>query len=168
MSRPNAIQGGELKYHVLDGEIEKLLLHDGDLLFNRTNSPELVGKSAVYRGEDLMSFASYLIRVRLSPDICDPDFANYWINSAWGRAWAYLAKTDGVSQSNINSTKLAAMPIPLPPIDEQHEIVRRASKLLSTADALLARVTRSNHAVEHAALGILAKAFRGDLAVTPA
>lgn len=159
---------GDLKYHALDSEIEKLLLQDGDLLFNRTNSPELVGKSAVYRGEEPMSFASYLIRVRLSPDICDPDFANYWINSAWGRAWAYLAKTDGVSQSNINGTKLAAMPIPLPPIDEQHEIVRRASKLLSIADALLARVTRSNQAVEHTALGILAKAFRGDLAAAPA
>jgi type I restriction enzyme, S subunit len=153
----------DLKYHELDAEIQKLLLHDGDLLFNRTNSPELVGKSAVYRGEEPMSFASYLIRVRLAPDICDPDFANYWINSAWGRAWAYLAKTDGVSQSNINGTKLAAMPIPLPPIKEQREIVRRASKLLATSEGLLARVARSEQAVESSALGILAKAFRGDI-----
>jgi type I restriction enzyme, S subunit len=113
----------DLKYHALDREIERLLLRDGDLLFNRTNSPELVGKSAVYHGDQPISFASYLIRARLYPDVCDPDFANYWINSAWGRAWAHLAKTDGVSQSNINGTKLAAMPIPLPPIEGRRSSV---------------------------------------------
>jgi type I restriction enzyme S subunit len=104
----------------------------------------------------------------LSPDVCDPDFANYWINSAWGRAWAHLAKTDGVSQSNINGTKLAAMPIPLPPIEEQKEIVHRAEKLLSTADTLLSRLSSADRAVDRTDQAILAKAFRGDLAQIPA
>lgn len=153
----------DLKYHALDKEIEKLLLHDGDLLFNRTNSPELVGKSAVYHSKQSASFASYLIRVRLFSEVCDPDFACYWINSAWGRAWAHLVKTDGVSQSNINGTKLAAMPIPLPPIEEQQEIVRRASDLLSRADELLSRLSSAERAVERISQAILAKAFRGDL-----
>jgi len=153
----------DLKYHVLDQEIAKLLLNDGDLLFNRTNSPELVGKSAVYHGHEPMSFASYLIRVRFAPDVCDPDFANYWINSAWGRAWAQLVKTDGVSQSNINGTKLAAMPLPLPPIGEQREIVRRASNLLLTADILLARIDDGSRAIVRTSQAILAKAFRGEL-----
>lgn len=157
----------DLKYHILDQEIMKLLLHDGDLLFNRTNSPELVGKSAVYHGKEPMSFASYLIRVRFASDVCDPDFANYWINSAWGRAWAHLGKTDGVSQSNINGTKLAAMPLPLPPIDEQREIVRRASKLLSTADSLLARIDEGSRAVVRSSQAILARAFRGELLSSP-
>ena len=166
--RMSNIQGGrldftDLKFHALDKEIEKLLLRDGDLLFNRTNSPELVGKSAVYHGDQPMSFASYLIRVRLSPDVCDPDFANYWINSAWGRAWAHLTKTDGVSQSNINGSKLAAMPIPLPPIEEQNEIVRRATKLLSTAETLLSRLSSADRAIELTDQAILAKAFRGEL-----
>jgi type I restriction enzyme, S subunit len=153
----------ELKYHALDRQIEKLLLRSGDLLFNRTNSPELVGKSAVYHGIEPMSFASYLIRVRFAPDVCDPDFANYWINSAWGRAWAQLVKTDGVSQSNINGTKLASMPLPLPPIEEQREIVRRASKLLSTADVLLGHIDDGSRAVKRTSQSILAKAFRGEL-----
>lgn len=81
----------DLKYCGIDSEIERLLLRDGDLLFNRTNSPELVGKSAVYHGDSPMSFASYLIRIRFDTEIAHPDFANYWLNSAWGREWARLS-----------------------------------------------------------------------------
>ncbi len=152
----------DLKYCSPDSQIERLVLEDGDLLFNRTNSPELVGKSAVFHEPATMSFASYLIRVRLSPDVADPDFVNYWINSAWGRAWAATTKTDGVSQSNINGTKLAAMPLPLPPIEEQHAIVRRASAMLSLADGLLARIDAAARKVERGSRAVAAKAFRGE------
>jgi type I restriction enzyme S subunit len=154
----------DLKYCVPDSEIDRLLLSDGDVLFNRTNSPELVGKSAVYHGSPPMSFASYLIRVRLAKDLAEPDYVNYWINSAWGREWASLAKTDGVSQSNINGTKLSMMPLPLPPIEEQREIVRRASRMLTVADELLARIDAGSGAIERARLSVLAKVFRGELA----
>jgi type I restriction enzyme S subunit len=132
----------DLKYCRVDREIERLMLQDGDLLFNRTNSPELVGKAAVFHESRPMTFASYLIRLRFASDTADPDFVNYWINSAWGRAWARYVKADGVSQSNINGTKLGSMPLPLPPVEEQREIVRRASQLLASANALLARMTR--------------------------
>ncbi len=155
----------DLKYCTRDAEIGRLLLVDGDLLFNRTNSPELVGKSAVYRGAVPMSFASYLIRVQLANDFAEPDYVNYWINSAWGREWARLAKTDGVSQSNINGTKLSMMPLPLPPIAEQREIVRRASRLLTRADDLVSCVDAASMAVERSRLSVLAKAFRGELIV---
>lgn len=155
----------DLKYIRKDREIERLLLREGDLLFNRTNSPELVGKSAVYHRAEEMTFASYLIRVRFAQAIAKPDFANYWINSAWGRAWAYQVKTDGVSQSNINGTKLSAMPLPLPPIEEQAEIVRRASAMLTLADSLLAQINTASQQVQRSAQAVLAKAFRGELAV---
>ena len=166
--REGQLNLADLKFHQLDQEIEKLLLQDGDLLFNRTNSPELVGKSAVYHGEEPMSFASYLIRVRFAPNVCDPDFASYWINSAWGRAWAQQVKTDGVSQSNINGSKLAAMPLPLPPIDEQREIVGLASKLLSTAGALLVRIDDASRAIEQTSRAFVSKAFRGELSLPDA
>lgn len=126
----------DLKYHRLDREINRLLLADGDLLFNRTNSPELVGKSAVFYGSEKMSFASYLIRIRLSSQVAKPEFVGYWINSAYGREWARLVKTDGVSQSNINGSKLSSMPLPLPPLDEQVEIVRRVKAILETVGRL--------------------------------
>jgi type I restriction enzyme S subunit len=149
-------------------EIQQLILKDGDLLFNRTNSPELVGKSAVFHERTPMTFASYLIRVRFASDVADPDFVNYWINSAWGKSWARQVKTDGVSQSNINGTKLGVMPLPLPPIEEQREIVQRASRALKLADEMLARIARASRSVEHSGQATLAKAFRGELATASA
>lgn len=159
----------DLKYIRLDAEIERLLLADGDILFNRTNSPELVGKSAVFRNAEApMSFASYLIRVRLHPDIAVPEFVNYWINSAWGRLWARQAKTDGVSQSNINGSKLALMPIPLPPVDEQRLIVSRAGQLLDQAERLRGRVDTGATLVQKTSQATLSRAFRGGLAARSA
>lgn len=153
----------DLKYCSPDAEIERLLLEDGDLLFNRTNSPELVGKTAVFHETVPMSFASYLIRVRFAPAVVLPDFVNYWINSAWGRVWARQVKTDGVSQSNINGTKLSLMPLPLPPIDEQKVIVERTSQLLVTADRLTQAIETATRKVERSSQAVLAKAFRGEL-----
>ena len=153
----------DLKYCEADGEIERLLLRDGDLLFNRTNSPDLVGKSAVFHGGVEMSFASYLIRVRFSPAAANPDFVNLWMNSSHGRLWARLAKTDGVSQSNINGTRLAAMPIPLPPIEEQAEIVRRAGGALATADRLAGRIEQAEETLNAISRATRAAAFRGEL-----
>lgn len=159
-----ALTLSDLKYCALDGEIERLLLQDGDLLFNRTNSPELVGKSAVFHHTDeVMSFASYLIRVRFDENIALSDYVNYWLNSAWGRSWAQLAKTDGVSQSNINGSKLALMPLPIPPLEEQRVIVERASQMLEIADGLVARVENTRNAIAHSSRSVLAKAFRGSL-----
>jgi len=167
--RMGNIQNGELdltdlKYCKLDSEIERLLLSDGDLLFNRTNSPELVGKSAVFHGRDEpMSFASYLIRVRFRPSVANPDFVNLWINSFWGREWARLTKTDGVSQSNINGAKLARMPLPLPPLEEQHETVRLARRLLDGSFLVTSQLDRVVRTVESASQAATALAFRGEL-----
>lgn len=154
---------GDLKYCSVDDEITRLMLEPGDLLFNRTNSPELVGKSAIYQSDMPASFASYLIRLRFDRRIVLPEFVNYWLNSAWGREWARLAKTDGVSQSNINGSKLALMRIPLPPIDEQFVIVERASKMLTSAEALLVRIRSTSRVVERSSQAVLTKAFHGEL-----
>jgi type I restriction enzyme S subunit len=156
----------DLKFLPRDAEVERLLLKDGDLLFNRTNSPDLVGKSAVFHGAEPATFASYLIRVRFQRDLIEPDFVSMWLNSAWGRAWARHVKTDGVSQSNINGKKLAAMPLPVPPIDEQREIVARATAALATADRLTAASASAQRALEGATRGALAIAFRGGFTVT--
>jgi type I restriction enzyme, S subunit len=152
----------DLKYCRKDLEIERLSLTDGDLLFNRTNSPELVGKSAVFHEGSPMSFASYLIRVRFDQAVVLPDFVNYWLNSAWGRAWAQLAKTDGVSQSNINGSKLALLPLPLPPLKEQEVIVERASQMLELGDSLLVRADGTEAVLRRGSRSVLAKALRGE------
>jgi type I restriction enzyme S subunit len=154
----------DLKFLGRDGEVERLLLDDGDLLFNRTNSPGLVGKTAVFHGSGPITFASYLIRVKFHRDRVEPDYVAMWLNSAWGRAWARHVKTDGVSQSNINGKKLAAMPLPLPSIEEQREAVTRASAVLAAADGVEAAISEAGLALARATRDAVANAFGGRFA----
>lgn len=110
-------------------------LREGDLLFNRTNSFELVGKSAVYSGSPMpCSFASYLIRVRLGPR-CFPKFLAFALNSHIGRSWIKEVVSQQVGQANVNGTKLRSFRFPLPPIDEQHHIVAEIEKQFTRLDA---------------------------------
>jgi type I restriction enzyme S subunit len=90
--RMNNIQSGELLYKnfkYVSASIKglpKLYLHDGDLLFNRTNSYELVGKTGVFRGDDKhYTFASYLIRISLFTEFVVPEFINLALNSTYFR-----------------------------------------------------------------------------------
>jgi type I restriction enzyme S subunit len=143
-------------------EISKYRLAIGDVLFNRTNSPELVGKTAVYQGERDAIYAGYLIRVRCTDKLLS-DYLNYCLNSPAGRDYCWRVKSDGVSQSNINAKKLAAFEFGLPSIEEQHEIVRRVQALFAYADRLEARYTAARSQVEGLTPALLTKAFRGEL-----
>jgi type I restriction enzyme S subunit len=165
--RMGNIQGGSLDWADLvfssdENEIKKYTLHAGDILFNRTNSPELVGKTAIYKGEQPAIYAGYLIRVRCSEQL-KPEFLNYCLNSPQGRHYCWQVKTDGVSQSNINAKKLAAFRFGLPKIEEQTEIVQRVEQLFAFADQLEAKVASAKSRIDHLTQSILAKAFRGEL-----
>lgn len=127
--RMGNIQDGDLdfsnlKYLPLDhDEFPGLYLQDGDLLFNRTNSPELVGKTAVYRSQITpCSFASYLISVRFSGGYM-PELASAFINSAHGKRWIKSVVVQQVGQANVNGSKLSALVVPVPSFDEQQEII---------------------------------------------
>jgi type I restriction enzyme S subunit len=144
------------------------LLRQGDLLFNRTNSPELVGKCAVFGLNGEYVFASYLIRVRCDSGILLGDFLSAWINSPWGRAWARQVRTDGVSQSNINTVSLGAMPIPVPSIEEQQEIIRLLEALQSRGDLIEKKMQSASRHCERLGEAVLARAFRGELVHTEA
>lgn len=165
--RMGNIQSGEIDWGGLVYtsdlvEIAKYMLEPGDVLFNRTNSPELVGKTAIYRGEQPAIYAGYLIRVRCSASL-DPEFLNLSLNSPEARDYCWRVKSDGVSQSNINAKKLAAYAFELPPIEEQHEIIRCAQDLFALAVQLEARLNAARKVVDRLTPALLAKAFRGEL-----
>jgi type I restriction enzyme S subunit len=120
------IQRGEIVFSVLDfvdDVADALLLERGDLLYNRTNSPDQVGKAGVFRGtkKDKITFASYLVRLRTNHR-ADPYFLNYVINSSGFLSFARKLAIPSVQQSNLNSTRYCRLWIPLPPITEQREI----------------------------------------------
>ncbi len=148
---------------VAHSEFPELLLTSGDLLFNRTNSAELVGKTAVYHGTPRpCSFASYLIRVRLI-DGCLPDYIAYFINSPLGRAWIASVASQQVGQANVNGTKLQALRIPLPPEAEQERIVAEVERRLSIVAALEQVVTANLQRAARLRQSILDRAFTGRL-----
>jgi type I restriction enzyme S subunit len=162
--RDGALDFDELKYLPADHpDVEKCQLEPGDLLFNRTNSPELVGKSAVFkRGPEPTVFASYLIRVRLTRE-CNPDWAALVINSHLGRRYVESVRTQQVGQANVNGTKLAAMPIPLPPVEEQRRIIQEVERQLSLIDAMDAEIDKALRRSAALRRTILEQAFTGKL-----
>ena len=132
------------------------------MLFNRTNSPELVGKTAVFQGEREAVYAGYLICVRCLSQL-QPEYLNYCLGSKAGREYCWSVKSDGVSQSNINAKKLAAFSFLLPELAEQAEIVRRVEALFTLADRIEARCTAARAQAQRLTPLVLAKAFRGEL-----
>lgn len=163
--------------------LEAFHLKEGDILFNRTNSPGLVGKAAVYgsrkddraekaekddKGIKEVIFASYLVRLVCDAERMMSEFLCAWINSPWGRQWARTIRRDCVSQSNINTSKLRRMPVPTPPLSEQQEIVRWMDKLLRFADAVDGRVATALAQADRLSQAVLDKAFRGELVPTEA
>jgi type I restriction enzyme S subunit len=154
-----------LKYFPKDWlKFKDFILQDGDVLFNRTNSKELVGKTAVYKKNyPIAIFASYLIRVRLKKEFYIPNFLSFFINSLYGRKYINTVASQQVGQANVNGTKLSLMPIPLPPLPEQHQIVAEIESRLSVADQLEKVAEQSFKQAERLRQSILKHAFEGKL-----
>ena len=138
--RMGNIQDGQLDWENLvfsddRAEIGKYLLKHNDVLFNRTNSPELVGKTAIYKSERPAIFAGYLIRVHRKADLLDADYLTYFLNSKDALDYGKTVMISSVNQANINGAKLKEYPMPVPSLSEQRKIV-------STLDALSAETQR--------------------------
>lgn len=123
----------DLKYANLSTkDIKATKLHDGDLLFNRTNSKELVGKCAIWRETaGAFSYASYLVRFRLKEGML-PEFLWATLNSAYGKYRLLNSAKQAVSMANVSPTDLGRITVPLPPLALQEkfaEFVRQIEKL---------------------------------------
>lgn len=124
-------------------DLPQLYLEPEDLLYNRTNSAELVGKTGIYLGpERTYTFASYLIRIRCSRMHSVPAYVNIAMNAPYFRLTQinpHLKQQCG--QANVNGTVLKGMLVPVPPPAEQRRIVSRVKQLMTLCDQL-------QHAIE--------------------
>lgn len=137
--RMGNLQGGKIDWSDLVytddiDEINKYTLQLGDVLFNRTNTIDLVGKTSIYEGGCPAIFAGYLIRINVVPDLLDSRFLNYILNAEFSRKYSAKVLSVAVGQANINGQKLKTYPIPLPPTKTEQEDIAQA---LSDADELL-------------------------------
>ena len=135
--RMGNIQDGEVVYDklVFSNNVEdnrKYLLQDGDLLFNRTNSAELVGKTAIFKGNRHVIYAGYLILLR--PIKTNSEYLNYIFSSPYVRSYCKEVKTIGVQQCNINAEKVSQLLVPIAPFEEQIRIVDKIKEVLPSVD----------------------------------
>lgn len=119
----------DLKYiDIPDNEIEKCIVHKGDVLFNRTNSVELVGKTCVFDLDEEMVIAGYIIRVRLSEKVL-PEFFSSYMNSAILKEHLRGMAKGAVNQANINAQELQGIKIYLPPIELQQQFTEFVNQI---------------------------------------
>lgn len=147
----------DLKYiSVPDNEIEKCVVRRGDVLFNRTNSKELVGKTALFDLDEDMIIAGYIIRVRVDTEKVLPLYIVRYMNTKYIKSYLSNLCKGAVNQANINSKELRAIPLFLPPlslqqafaakieaIEKQKELVKRS---IAETETLLA--SRMQHYFE--------------------
>lgn len=166
--RMGNLQDGEIDWSNLaysddQDDIQKYPLFPNDVLFNRTNSSEHVGKTAIYRGEYPAIYAGYLIKMDYKKDRLTGSYLNYVMNSHKAKEYCNNVKRDGVNQSNINAKKLGAFVIPVPSLPEQQEIVRILDNLLAKEQQVKEAAENVLNQIELMKKAILAKAFRGEL-----
>jgi len=135
------------------------LLKYNDVLFNRTNSLELVGKTAIFKGERPAIFAGYLIRIHRKENMLDADYLNYYLNSKKAFEYGKSVVISSVNQANINGTKLKTYPIPLPPLYDQQTIVRQLDTLRAETQKLEAVYQKKMANLEELKKSVLQRAF---------
>ena len=95
---------------VPDNELDKCTVCRGDLLFNRTNSKELVGKTCVYNRDDMMVLAGFIIRVRLNERML-PEFLSAFLNTDFSKAMLLGMCKTAIGQADINAQEMQGIQI---------------------------------------------------------
>ena len=157
------IDYSDLKYaDLVENEKNKYLLHPGDVLINRTNSLELVGKAATFdRHDGEWIYASYLVRIRVDTSRVLPEYVSATINSRVGRSYVLATARRAIGMVNINANEMAGLPIPLPPLEVQQGIVGRVAEARQASQQIRARLGSTD--ADLLMNAVLRRAFAGDL-----
>ena len=124
----NITYSGELdlsevkRIDIPENELPKCTVRCGDVLFNRTNSKELVGKTCVYDRDDMMVLAGFIIRVRVNKRIL-PEFLSSFLNADFSKQMLLGMCKAAIGQANINAQELQDIKLYLPPIALQRKFV---------------------------------------------
>lgn len=151
------IQFENLVYIDLSGkEFEKLKLESGDILFNRTNSYDLVGKVSLFNEVGNYVTASYIVTFRLKTDLILPSFCNQLLNTGYYQSLIKVLATRAVSQANINPSKLKdELEVLIPCLNEQVRI----TDFLESIDALISDQSEKLSELKSHKSGLIQKLF---------
>ncbi|MGE3343958.1 MAG: restriction endonuclease subunit S [Vicinamibacterales bacterium] len=160
----NVTSAGELdltdiKFMNLPGRLhDRYLVRQGDLLFNRTNSRDLVGKTAIVREHAPMAYAGYLIRLRVHAG-CDPEYLVAFLNSRYAKAKLRGMCKSIIGMANINAKEIQGMTLPVPPLEMQRKFASRVRQVLGLKQVLV----RSARGFDAVFMSLQQRAFRGEL-----
>lgn len=152
------IDMSDLKYYPSRSGQERYLVRAGDVLFNRTNSAELVGKTAIYRGSTEVSYAGYLIRLRVGSDQ-NPEYLAAFLNSRYAKRVLRGMCKSIIGMANINAKELQSMAIPVPPVAIQEKFAKRISQI----EAAKVVQRRASGELDALFASLQHRAFRGEL-----
>ena len=141
------------------GRVKKYSLKPGDVLFNNTNSPALVGKTAFFDHDGLFLFSNHMTRIRVSRDVAEPRYVALYLHWSWTQGVFRTLITQWVNHAAINRNQLSSVRIPLAPLAEQ----RRISEILDQADRLRQLREHAHRLVDRMFLVLLQEAFSGKL-----
>ena len=150
----------DVKFVVLDrDELERQVLQPGDILFNRTNSIELVGKTGLWEEDEMQAVAaSYLIRVRVDVDKLVPHYVWAMMQTAFMKSMLASRARRAVGMANINATELRRLPALFPPLELQEDF----ATLSASIRRLNVHRLRSSTSNENLFRGLLAEVFSGN------
>jgi type I restriction enzyme S subunit len=141
----------------------RLLLHPGDLLFNRTNSLAKVGKVGLVRElAGPTTFASYLVRFR-SSSVADTAYLNYALNTEDVLGLARSTALPSIGQANLNPSRYSELYVSLPSMDEQHRIVHDLDAERRHTEVLGSRLTRQIGLLQERRQALITAAVTGEL-----
>jgi type I restriction enzyme S subunit len=144
--------------NILKKDLHKYLVEKGDLLFNRTNSKELVGKTAIFDSSEPMVIAGYLIRVRFN-EKANSYFVSYYLNSKYGKLILRNMCKSIVGMANINAQELQNILILHPPIELQNKFAKKIA-LIEQQKRLAKQELKESQDLFNC---LLQKAFKGEL-----
>src|SRR5690606_27799790 len=98
-------------------------LRRGDVLFNNTNSLDLVGKTAYFDDDDTPAFSNHMTRLRTDPERVLPEYLARYLHGCWLRGDFTQLANNHVSQASVSRKVLSGLPLPLPPLTQQRQII---------------------------------------------
>jgi type I restriction enzyme S subunit len=163
-TRGNFIWDDVLRVPRENNNIEPFLLVPGDVLFNNTNSTELVGKSALFTGyAEPIVYSNHFTRLRTVGDALLPDVLASWLNHQWQKGVFAAICNKWIGQSAVKTDRLLNLEIPLPPLAEQRRIAAVLREQMAAVEKARAAAQAELAAINALPAALLRRAFNGEI-----
>ncbi|QJA06605.1 hypothetical protein FVE67_07260 [Thermosulfurimonas marina] len=166
----NKISLSELTFIPKEMEgVEDYFINYNDVLFNNTNSIELVGRAAVFKElSGNYTYSNHITRIRVNKQRITPDFLSWYLNFLWSKGFFYLKATKWIGQAGISNKKLLSTKIPLPfrnnqpDLEKQKEIANHLDNVYEKIKTLKEKIQSQITQLEEMKESILDEVFSHD------